>query len=145
METSKRRQIPTTNACPNFSFANSRTSIFVVISLRFFVTHLRHFYKFPHSQRKPTACHTVRALAHTQASLLWLRAGRAQGPARASPGIMSDKGNHVQNLVTVGLLGSSFQCSPNNFFILFEQFYRRDRWTNFNTQYPKTYVSKKLP
>jgi len=51
------------------------------------VTHFRHFYKFPASQRKPTARHTVRALAHTQASLLWPRAGRAQGPARAAPGI----------------------------------------------------------
>jgi len=37
------------------------------------VTHFRHFYKLPTSQPKPTARHTVRALAHTQtqASLLW--------------------------------------------------------------------------
>jgi len=53
------------------------------------VTHFCHFYKFPTSQRKPTARHTVglRALAHTQASLPWPRAGRASGPARAAPSI----------------------------------------------------------
>jgi len=59
------------------------TSIFVVISLRFFVTHFRHFYTLPTSQRTPTARHTIRALAHTQASLLW---PQPAGPP-AQPGL----------------------------------------------------------
>jgi len=74
METSRRRQIPTTNACPNFSFRGLRKKI----SLRFFVTDFRHSYNYALvSSGNPVRTHT--------GEFTMAAAGGASGPAGLRP------------------------------------------------------------
>jgi len=86
METSKRRQIPTTNAYPNFSFRGLRKKNFITL----FCDYFRHAYKLYTSQRQPS----TRTDEFTMAA-----AGRAYGPTRAAPGIIEEenvRGEYVQ-------------------------------------------------
>jgi len=84
METSKRRQIPTTKACPNFSFRGLRKKN----SLRFFATDFRDGPVTLINYALVSSGNPVRA--HT-GEFAMAAAGRAYGPrpGRAAPGIMA--------------------------------------------------------
>jgi len=80
METSKRRQIPMTNACPNFSFRGLAKNV-VTLFRDGFRDYFRHAYKLHTSQRQPS----TRTGEFTMSA-----AGRASGPTLAAPGINYD-------------------------------------------------------
>jgi len=95
METSKRRQIPMTNACAYFSFKGLRKKknfmLFVVfvstsVTLRNYFRHAENYFR--HCQKLHTSQQRQRPIqyAHTH-DLTMAAAGRAFGPDRAVPGI----------------------------------------------------------
>jgi len=76
METSKRRQIPTTKACPNFSFRGPRKE-------KNFVTLFRDYFRHADELHTSKQRITFTQYAHTRAILLW---PQPAGPS-ARPGL----------------------------------------------------------
>jgi len=94
METNKRRQIPTTNACKisaSDAFAKRKISRFFIVFVSTSVT-LRNYFRnadklHTSQQRQPHTKHTNSLVhAHTRDSTM-AAAGRAFSPVRAVPGI----------------------------------------------------------
>jgi len=103
----KRRLMPTTNVCPNFSFRGLRKK-FVTL----FRDYFRHAYKLHTSQRQPS----TRTGEFTMAA-----AGQASGATRAAPGIIAQSRfiYHLYSLaVSTGDVNRAFitsiQKSPGN-------------------------------
>jgi len=87
METSKRRQMPTTNACANFSFRGLRKKNFTLFrSFREYFRHAENY--FHHCQKLHTSQQRQRPFQCAHARDLTMAAGgRAFGPTRAAPGM----------------------------------------------------------
>jgi len=89
METNKRRQIPTTNVCKNFSFRGLRikkNSVTLLLSTSVTVKLPRSLSELQTSQQRHP--HTIQIVrAHTR-DLTMVAAGWAFGPDRAAPDII---------------------------------------------------------
>jgi len=102
METSKRREIPTMNACVNFSFRSLRKkkiSRFFVVFVSTSVT-LRNYFR--HCQKLHISQQRQRPIQYAHARDLTITAaGRAFGQYRAAPGIiMLHRMHEMRTIVT---------------------------------------------
>jgi len=90
METSERRQIPTTNACVNFRFKGLRKkkNFTLFRSFREKFCHAENYFR--HCQKLYTSRQRPIQYAHVR-DLTKPAAGRAFGPDRAVPGIIKHK------------------------------------------------------
>jgi len=109
METSKRRQIPTTNACQNFSFRGLRIKKNSWPLPSRWENYFRHSRKLHTSQQRQRPSQYAHARDITMAA-----ACRAFGPTRAMPGIISDSlvGYIVWCSVIHGCLPNSHEFPP---------------------------------